>query len=244
MKYLYFSDRFKYIHPTKLSMGTKDFSSDDLQKAIENTKNIVFNDELFEKARRFSCNTVPDNQRGNLLIFPSKTGYDKEMTDEMITYYRKNMLSFVSKVFKSVITQLKCEYYDKSDPLEFYTIDDTGAYFNAFFTNMRMKAKDIFSPQSIVIYVAGTKDTTASYLFEEFLDKCYTEAAKHDRSIIRNKKDSKDQLYFDNYHSFLSYSFSTNDFYQIGVNDNEVYHKVVNSRKRKTSVLMEYAVFD
>lgn len=244
MKYLFFSDRFKYIHPTLLSRRTKEYSSADLKIAVDNTSKIMFDNDLLERACRFSGYMVPTNQKGSLFVFPNSTGYDQNSDKDSRLNHHNNLLSFITKTFKASVEQLKHEYSNKSDPLEFYEIDDSGKYFNSFFENNRKNAKDFFSPESITIYIAGVKDLTATYLFEEFLDRCYTDAAKHDRLIIRNMEDRKNMLHFENFHTFLTYSFCTNDFCQIGEKDNEIFHEPIKRKTKNTSSIMEYAVFD
>lgn len=205
MKFLFKSDYFKYIHPSKPICETKDYSNQELDEAISNTSKIKYSESLMEKV--LSNTKISNSQKGNILIFPE--------VDEL---KRKIVKSFIKKTFNTTINKLKTEYSDDDDVVDIWEISDGGEHFAAEFVND--KTKERFTPNSISIYFAGCKDYTADYIIEEGIHNCFNSSYKHDK-----KSNDEDKINFDANKSFLIYNIKNKRFYQLGVHNSKIYHK-------------------
>ena len=216
MKYLFKSDYFDLIHPSKSPRKMSEWSVDELAEAQQNTKTLTLDANLLKKAKTSPKHSIPKGQDGSVIIFP-------EVTDDRV----KIMKSFIGETFGKTVRELKGEYAERTDPIDFCETSDDGRNFGGETVNELTGEK--FSRKSVAFYIAGCKDLTADWLFEEAIDRCYSESSKADRRFKREKKDIR--IGFEDFRTFLVYSGGQRRFYQMGSHENELYSKTRVERK-------------
>ena len=198
----FFKSSYFYSLPPNGDIQTT--SSDDYRK--ESDKNIQKFNIDYSLANQVMEETKSEH-RGGYLLFPS-------IDDKNLQHY---CFSRVNDVVSRCSEKLKKEYWDETDPVGYYKVDNQGKFFKGDFLNKH--TGEHFNSQSVIVYLPGICKTTLAYLTETIFD----------RYIDKGESKRNNQCKFK---TCLVYDLNGNIFYEYGIKDDIIYEKKSTKNKR------------